>query len=493
MQLEPREERQKVGIAADLELNELISRQSWFRQFIVGESDSKTESPGENARPVERQQAAARTEGKEEPRYFFNCGADLDPYLRALTGRIAYLGLKGTLVADERSWRQSLAKAGPVGEQLVERMAKLEACGWSVGRLGYNDPLWELSKAGKVERIGRMFSLGGYHWDLHDGQAVKRIAINDKVVSLANMVAAAFGTADAPKGVATLVAHELGHEDGILRDHPGNWQNLSLEEQRTLARRMLATETRAILTQLHVADQIGDCTITNTRFKAALQRGNLGAFIHETWGKSGDRYGSFSTLSRQEATAFVNHYIAETFGKDIYNPANGRVRAFDINTGLEKQIGAITGDAELAESMRAAKPGMRPAASSLGRWLGETKTGRLLMRGGPVLGAVGLLAVANDLDGAFAQGAEHGVGRLGRVCVDWSGFELGTASGAFLGRALAVRFAERRMPMVAIPLMILGGGMVGSHALDNALGRRAESSLSSAVRSVKGLFTSINC
>ncbi len=488
MQSEQLAEKKCVKDSVDQPLHELISGQIWFKKVLEGERLQSEESGAEVAAQAARQPSSKQAERKDTERYFYNCGEQLDPYLRALTGRITYLGLKGTLVADEHSWRFALAKSGPVGEQLLERMSQLEANGWSVGRLGYNDPYWELTKTGKGERIWRMFTLGGYHCDLQEGRAVKRIAINGRVVSLANMIAAAFGSADAPKGIATLMAHELGHEDGILREHPGNWQKLSPSQQRTLAKRMLATETRAILTQLHVADQIGDNTITNTRFKAALQRGNLGAFIHETWGKSGDKYGSFSTMSRQEATAFVNQYIAETFGKDIYNPANGKVRAFDLNAGLERQIGTIAGDAELVERMKVGRQGMRPAETTLSRMLGETRTGRFLARGGQALGAVGLLALANDLNGAFEQGAEQGVGRLGRVGVDWAGFEAGTATGAFVGRALAVRFAERKMPMLAIPLMIIGGGMVGSHAFDRAIGQRVESSFSTAVKSVKQLF-----
>src|SRR5262249_27112425 len=151
------------------------------------------------------------------------------------------------------------------------------------------------------------------------GDAVKRIAVNNKVVTLSSMIGGSYLGGDTPKGVATIMAHELGHEDGILREHPGNWKELPLEEQRTLGRRMLATETRAILTQLHVAGELGDESLNNARFRAALQSGKLGGFIHATWAKSGEQYGSFSTLTPKEADAFVNQYIEETFGKNVYN------------------------------------------------------------------------------------------------------------------------------------------------------------------------------
>lgn len=422
-----------------------------------------------------------------------NWGGNLDPYLRALSGRVAYQGAMGTLFSTESSWKKSLTGAGPVGEQILERMAGLEAKGWSFGSLGMGDPFWDLTNKGKFARVARMFTLGGYHWDMHDGQPVKRIAINHKIVALSNLIGGSYGGATTPKDFATLMAHEVSHEDGILREHPGDWRTLPLEEQRILAKRMLATETRAILTQLHVAGEMGSETLTNARFRAALQSGKLGGFIHETWSKSGETYGSFKTITAKEAEEFVNKYIEETFGKDLYNRTTGKVRAFDINAGLDRQIGTITGDAELAESMKVVRPGLRPAENSMVKFFSENRGGSALLRGGQALGAVGLMVAVNDVGGAFNTSAGTGVGRLGRVGVDWAGFELGTAGGAWVGRGMAVMLAERCVSTRALPFLIMGGGMLGSHLIDSAAGRKVEKflceSVDSGVKRLKQLFS----
>ena len=256
---------------------------------------------------------------------------------------------------------------------------------------------------------------------------------------------------------------------------------------------MLATETRAILTQLHIAQQTGDGTITNARAQAALQSGNLGGFIYETWGKSGELYDSFKTINKQEAKEFVNKYIEENFGKDVYSRWTGKVRAFDINAGLDKQIGHITGDQELAVAMNEVKPGLRPTETALSRFLSDTRGGSALIRGGQTLGALGLLVAANDVHGAFEKSTGSGVGRLGRVGCDWAGFEFGTAGGALLGRGLALAFAERRLPIVAVPMLVMGGGMIGSHVFDSKWGAKVEKVLGDTVdagiKRVRQLFS----
>jgi hypothetical protein len=467
--------------------------QQWLASGLPGGETGKTDgqsgpagyATNRNKQHKRRAESQPSDTEQEPQKWFYNWGEDLDPYLRALTGRTAYLGLKGTLLSNGSDWKGVLANAGPVGAQLTERMKMLEGKGWSFGTLGITDPYWDMTRTSLPARLGKMLYVGGYHADMFDGRAVKRIAINDKIVSLSNMISGAYGRADAPRGIATLMAHELSHEDGILRDHPGEPALLPAEEQKTLARRLLATEARATLTQLHVADITGDTTLTNARARAAMQAQDLGGLIHERWLKFGNKYDSFRAISRQEAKDFVNDYIAETFGPDVIDTGSGRVRAFDINAGLDKQIGSITGDAELSESMKVAQAGARPLAGNLSRFLLESNSGRALLHGGQALGALGLLVAANDLDGAFRQGADKGLGRLSRVGLDWGGFEAGTAGGELLVRGLAETLGEKKLALAAIPLIIMAGGMLGSHWLDRQLGNRLEAAAQKTVSLAK--------
>lgn len=412
-------------------------------------------------------------------------------YLRALTGRLAYLGLTGKLHVDSQSWQQALKRAGPVGEQLLERMNQLEKKGWSFGRLGFNDPYWELKGQGYASRLMRMTSLGGYHWDVHDGVLksgkvvdrlvglpVKRITYNPMVISAANILGYGYGTSDPIKNVATIMAHELGHEDGILREHSGDWKKLLPEEQRLLAKRMLATEARAIVTQLHVAQQLGDTHIQNTMLRSSLRGGELGGFIHDTWGKSGGKYGAFRVLDRKEAVSFVNSYLDETFGKGLIDAKTGKIRPFDINAGFGKQIGSIAGDAELAALMAENKPGVKPPSSRLGA-LTESATGRGLIRGGQALAAVGVLAMVNDVRGAFKDSPSAGVARLARVGVDWGGFEAGTALTMMAAERAAMVVPSARFAKL-LPVLAIAGGMGGSWAADKFFGSKVEKVMRSA-------------
>src|SRR5207237_5493189 len=105
-----------------------------------------------------------------------------------------------------------------------------------------------------------------------------------------------------------------------------------------LANRLLATETRAIITQLHVGDAIGDTHLSNEGLKVALRSGDLGGAIHDGWRNASDIYGPFNTITRKEATTFVNGYIESTFGKDLLDPKTGKIRPFNIDAGLEPQV-----------------------------------------------------------------------------------------------------------------------------------------------------------
>ncbi len=416
---------------------------------------------------------------------------DATAWFRGIAGRWAYLGVTGKLHIDSNSWQGALKKAGPVGEQLLERKIALEGKGWTFGKLGFSDPYWELKGQGYASRIWRLTSLGGYHWDVHDGSLhngkvsealkglpVKRITYNPGVISAANILGYGYGTSDPIKNVATIMAHELGHEDGILREHPGDWKSLLPEEQKTMAKRMLATESRAIVTQLHIAQQIGDTHIQNTMLRSSLRGGELGGYIHDTWGKSGGKYGAFSVLDRKEAITFVNSYLDETFGKGLINPKTGHVRAFDVNAGFGKQIGSITGDVELQSLMAENKTGVRPPVSRLGTFA-ESASGRGLIRGVQGLAAVGVLAMVGDLRGAFKEGPAAGIGKVARIGTDWVGFEAGTAVSVMAAERVAMMLPAGRFAKV-LPIVALAGGFGGSYVADKYFGTKVEQAVRSA-------------
>ena len=417
-------------------------------------------------------------------------------WLRGMAGRLAYLGVTGKLSVDDGAWQNALKKAGPVGEQLLERKLALESKGWSFGKLGFNDPYWELKGQGYASRLARMTSLGGYHWDVHDGTLhsgqisealkgfpVKRVTYNPFVITTANVMGYGYGTSDPIKNVATIMSHELGHEDGILREHPGDWKQLLPEEQKTMAKRMLATESRAIVTQLHISQQLGDTHIQNTMLRTSLRGGELGGFIHDTWGKSGGKYEAFSVLDRKEAVSFVNSYLDETFGKGLIDTKTGKIRAFDINAGFGKQIGSITGDAELAALMAENKAGVKPPASRFGTFA-ESAAGRTFIRGGQALAAIGTLAMVSDLRGAFQEGTAAGIGKLARVGVDWAGFEGGTALSVMAAERVAMVVPSARFAKL-LPVVAMAGGFGGSWAADKYFGTKVEQS----VRNSPGLIS----
>lgn len=425
-----------------------------------------TEIPGPNPYLVDFNLAAshALNEGR-------------DAYFRGLTARIAYLGIRGNLVLENSTWVNHLKNAGPVGEQLVGRLNALNANGWSFGALTYNDPFWKLNEIGPLRRLSRFTTLGGYNWPVFEGQPVKRVTYNRNLLNLAAMLGQGYGASTPGKNAATVMAHEIAHSDGILRDHHGSWKKLLPAEQQIMARRLLATEARAVLTQLHIADVIKDTHVHNDIFRSALKKGDLGGFIYDNWGKSGNNYGSFSTITRAEATSFVNRYVSETFGPDLVDRKTGRVRAFNINAGVGQQIGHITGDEALAAKAAEPGAGMKPAQGRLSFLLHETRAGRVLRHAAHGAGGLMLLAMVADVRGAFREGPVAGTGRLARVGVDWGGFEVGTVAGVKAAEKVALLIPRSRLAVKMMPIAAIGGGMVAAYFADKHVGIQAENQI----------------
>ncbi len=115
----------------------------------------------------------------------------------------------------------------------------------------------------------------------------------------------------------------------------------------------------------------------------------------------------------------------------------------------------------------ATRNGLPGAASALAA--SETRLGRIGMRAGTALGAVGFAFLANDLRSAFKEGTAHGIGKLSRVGVDSMSYELGALTGSGLARLTTLR----RWAPGRVGLMI-AGGLAVSAIVDKVAGESVE-------------------
>ncbi len=402
----------------------------------------------------------------------------LDPTLRAFTAKFGYMVATDTLTADNQKVSQLLKKSGPMGEQLLAKMAEMEQAGWKVKPLGFNDRYLQLEKPNLLSRFAKMGTLSGYHYDYFKGEQLRTVAYNNVANAMGGVLGSSYGTGNPVKRVTSIVSHEVAHHDGTLADIK-HAARLPLAEQQTLAKRLLATETRAILTQLHVADKVGDMHVSNDALKAALRKRDLGGFIFDAWGKSGSTYSSFGSIDREYAKTFVNGFMddlsAKTtakFGAPLIDLKSGKVGLFDINEGIGNRFGTVTGDDELMRRMHSPTVETGAQPSRFAAFM-ESKTGRVLGHGLKGVAAVGLIATVADVKSAYGESAGKGNARLARVGVDWAGFEVGTLTGSKLATALTVA-SKVKVPVAAIPLAAILTGFGGSYLADKQLGERLE-------------------
>lgn len=403
----------------------------------------------------------------------------IDPTLRAFSARFAYLAATGGLTADNASITRTLKKAGPMGEQLLGQLSEMERLGWKLQPIGLNDRYLQLEKPNLISRMGKMVSLSGYHYDVFKGENLRAIGYNNVSNMLGGVMGSSYGTGDTVKHVTSIVAHEIAHHDKTLADFK-DLSKLTAAEQQTLAKRLLATETRAILTQLHVADKVADFHLSNDSLRAALMKRDLGGFIYDAWGKSSSTYRSFGAINRDYARTFVNEFIDDLstktqarFSTPLVDVRTGKVGLFDVKEGAGNRFGSIAGDDELLRRMQTP---VAENTASPGRFAAfmESKTGRVLGAGMKGCAALGLVATAADLNSAYGESISKGNARLARVGVDWAGFEAGTLTGSRLATALAVS-TKVKLPVVAIPLAAISLGIGGSYLADKTLGESVES------------------
>ncbi len=402
----------------------------------------------------------------------------IDPTLRAFTARFAFLAATDTLTADNRSITQTLKKAGPMGEQLLSQMSEMEKLGWKMQPIGFNDRYLQLEKPNLLSRMSKMLTLSGYHYDTFKGENLRAIGYNNVSNGLGSVMGSSYGTGNTVKHVTSIVAHEIGHHDKTLADFK-DLSKLTTGEQQTLAKRLLATETRAILTQLHVAEKVGDFHLSNDALRAALMKRDLGGFIHDAWGKSSSTYSSFGSINRDYAKTFVNDFIDDLstktqakFNNPLVDLKTGKVGLFDITEGAGNRFGNIPGDDDLFKRMHTPIAEASPAPGRFAAFM-ETRTGRALGYGMRGAAALGLVATAADLGGAYGESVSKGNARLARVGVDWAGFEAGTLVGTRLATALTVA-SKVKLPVVAVPLAAISFGIGGSYLADKTIGEGIE-------------------
>ena len=405
----------------------------------------------------------------------------IDPTLRAFTARFGLLAVTGNLTADNKAIAQTLRKAGPMGGQLLEQFGEMEKLGWKLQPIGFNDRYLQLEKPNLLARAGKMLSLSGYHYDTFKGESLRTIGYNNFSNLLGGVMGSSYGTGNPVRHTAAIVAHEIAHHDKSLVDYK-DITKLTVAEQQTLAKRLLATETRAILTQLHVADKVGDLHLGNDSLRAALMKRDLGGFIHDAWGKSSSTYSSFGSIDRSFAKTFVNDFIADLstktqakFNNPLVDFKTGRVGVFDISEGVGNRFGSIPGDDDMLRRMHAPAGEGVQTASRFAAFM-ESKTGRVLGHGMKGAAAIGLIATAADLKTAYGESVEKGNARLARVGVDWAGFEAGSFAGSRLATALAVS-SKVKVPVLAIPIAAMSFGIGGSYLADKHAGAGVENYL----------------
>jgi hypothetical protein len=380
-------------------------------------------------------------------------------FYNGIASRFAFHSVSGQLEFEPKAMKSVLGKSGPVGQQLLDRMNNLEANGWTFAKLSVNDPGLIEAYPNPIARTWKWLKTEGYNHDFN-----KRITVGNPIFSISRLVGSSYGTGSALKENAAILAHELSHSDGIL---VGDGVSNDIDRP-VFAKRYLATEARAVLTQLHVAEQIGHTDCDLDQLRNAVKRNDLGGYIHDVW-----NYKEFKTINREQAVSFVNDYIEDTFGDKIVDTKTGKVSGFDINAGLKEQIGVTSQDHWLKASWQMRRTGVGEEPGLALNMPAESPHAITIGRGLKSLAAFGILGTISDLQGAFKSSPEAGAGRLTRVGTDWAGFESGNMVGGLAGRS-AARFLPIPAARIILPVLSVSGGALGATLLDTLIGAKLE-------------------
>ncbi len=143
----------------------------------------------------------------------------VDPTFRALQPNSAYMVATDTLTADNQKVSQLLKKSGPMGEQLLTKMAEMEQAGWKLKPLGFNDRYLQLEKPNLLSRFAKMGTLSGYHYDYFKGEQLRTVAYNNVANAMGGVLGSSYGTGNPVKRVTSILSHEVAHHDGTSGRH----------------------------------------------------------------------------------------------------------------------------------------------------------------------------------------------------------------------------------------------------------------------------------
>jgi hypothetical protein len=388
------------------------------------------------------------------------------PAVAGLTARFAHLALTGQLYVDKGSIARAIAKSdSPVAKQILGTAREMETNDW---RFLKAPPNWEYG--GKYDNMTRTlwYSTRGWRGEFQYILGAGEGPITEAAVGF---------------------SHEVGHHDTNVASY---WvEPADSGAYQVMAKRGIIAETRAMLGEVHMDQELGASTEFARERLAALRSGTLGDYI------SNVSHLNHGGLPDGEANQMVNQYLEKTYGKNVVDPVSGKVRAFDMRAGFGKnQVAPLATDGEylswlesedghylnlrqdpsgLFEARNLAIEGqpLRTFMLQKTRFLraGESSAAGIFGHGTRALAAVGLVFAANDIAGQYRQGAGAGTGRLACVATDWAGYEAGALAGRTAVKALAIY-----NPWAATAIS-LGTAIVASDVFDKGLGQRLESAV----------------
>ncbi len=378
-------------------------------------------------------------------------GELLAPGAAGLSARLTSLGLKGELHLDVNSMKRQLSKLeSPVAGELVNRINGMQADGW------------QFLEAAPEAHAG-VYQLGK-----------RRIFYQPQ----GSMLSHALGLDLNPiKQTLPILAHETAHHNGVVFYKTSN---LNAEERRVMDLRMLEAETTSMLTETHIADQLGvkdsrPWNVSTEPRRVAIKSGELGQYIVDSHGKFFKE-----TPEPQWVKSKVNQFIDTVYGGNIVDTASGKVRAFDLSASYGRNVSELRLDEQarqkfnnidyLNERIKLPESDVR---SKLGKTLGLGEN-QFMSTGAPVikgLAAFGVLMAVSDVAGGFEKSVGTGIKRLTKVGVDWSGYGAGTAAANAVMTGMG-DFA-RHCPRLGTAAVVLGG-FAGAYLADVGIGRYLE-------------------
>ncbi len=353
---------------------------------------------------------------------------DSSATISALLARAGFLASIGEFQTDKQSVLQKLAESQH-GRQLTDEVARFESAGGKVVR----ESLTNWNQSGNAWK-----DLVNWSGDLASNNG-RSITYRRNLIDSTLDFARNNGPVGPRSASARLLAHEIGHLDGIL----GNWgvaasgvNHPRVTNQKWIAAWHIREESDAIISELKWQQTIGRAVSDGAAIQSHLAKGTLGSTIQKHWTYPAMRY-----LSAVEADTIANTHIQAVFGNIIdhkgaigsYSPEYVRMR-----------------NSEIYKMGRPLSP-----LKTLGEVPGTNlKLGLAVGRAAQVVGVVGAAYMLTDVYDSFKRGPAEGMESILKIGADWGGWEYGVG--------LALKSTSKRSPIACVI-----GGIVGSSVADN--------------------------